>query len=305
MSFWSSNQVARVIRYARSLDHFAKRKRIGPFIAEALGLTVGQQASMLTQNGLAFMEAELTRKRQEMLEIDGEIPNYIVHRDATGRVFVSGWLAYLKLRGISDSILRRLKHHGSVREHLKKMATGHDLEAVVSGVLDEAMESGFATRGSGDQGIDAIGISEVMPIDSSFLESIVEDNDVNSIQVFTLASSKQYRFAKDKAELVSPAFIRELIGGWTIQRSEIAAWKSHGLKLLSPIQVVLATTYRLSSSSRLLCRKLGVQVMALPQLVYFICAYAPDSVFANKNSGFSKVGFRKWWESYDEQRVTA
>lgn len=80
---------------------------------------------------------------------------------------------------------------------------------------------------------------------------------------------------------ISPAHIRELIGAWMIQRSESGMWQQRaGIKILSPLQLLLVTTYRLSDDSLSLCRRMGVAVWGIPELVYLVCRYAPESVFS-------------------------
>ncbi|WP_148289666.1 hypothetical protein [Ideonella sp. B508-1] len=115
-------------------------------------------------------------------------------------------------------------------------------------------------------------------------------------KVFFVASSKASIAAGPTGSaLLNPAHIRELVGAWLIQRSTVAAWGSFGLQMLSPLQLVLVTTYRLSDESQFECKKLGIQVWGRTELTYFICKYAPDEVFGNQGGAFSPAEFRKWW----------
>jgi hypothetical protein len=100
--------------------------------------------------------------------------------------------------------------------------------------------------------------------------------------------------------------IREIVGGWVIQRSVVGAWGDQGVKMLSPVQMIFVTTYRLSVGARSDCKRLGVQVWGLPELIYFVAANAPDSVFdSNAGYAFSKLEFEKWYAAYGNKRLTS
>jgi hypothetical protein len=47
--------------------------------------------------------------------------------------------------------------------------------------------------------------------------------------------------------------------------------------------------------------RLGVQVWALPELVFFIAKYAPDAVF--QGNTFKADAFAAWWQEKDESRI--
>lgn len=106
---------------------------------------------------------------------------------------------------------------------------------------------------------------------------------------------------------ISPAHIRELIGGWLIQRSDAGIWRqAANIKMLSAIQLLLVTTYRLSDESLSLCRDLGVAVWGIPELIYLICKHSPDSVFpCHPSSTFDADGMSNWIDSSGNTRLSA
>jgi hypothetical protein len=76
--------------------------------------------------------------------------------------------------------------------------------------------------------------------------------------------------------------------------------------MLSPVQMVLATTYRLSMDAKAECRKLGIQVWGIPELIYLICDAAPEAVFdAANNYAFSMASFNAWWKQRATNRLMA
>ena len=308
MPSFSRREIAQVRRSARNLSFDAPAVRVENFVSRELGLSAAQRASYLDPDGLAQIVAELSRQREEILSNDARLPGYVVYLDGVYNVSrICGLFVYLRSRGVDDVLIARLRHHGDVRSQLVRMRTGHDLEALAAAMLDSLVSSGMATRASGDQGLDAVGWGSLLPIDHVFVDGDFQPSEVlPGARVFALVSSKQYRFSgsRDVPGLVDPKFIRELVGGWLIQRSGASDWRRLGMKMLSPIQVILATTYRLSAASKELCRSLGVQVWGLPELIYLLCQAAPDRVFDPADGyHFSRREFGQWWRPYHLNRL--
>ena len=165
------------------------------------------------------------------------------------------------------------------------------------------MNEGTATSGSGDQGIDAYGWSTLFAVNEAFAESDNSERLVGDAKVFAFASAKKTEAAAGDIKLISPAVIREVIGGWIIQRSASSAWTELGVKFCSPVQMIFATTYRLSTDSRSLCNELGIEVWGLPELVFLVAKNAPNAVFDTTNqSTFIGREFGEWWRDYDRNR---
>jgi hypothetical protein len=204
-----------------------------------------------------------------------------------------------KLRG-------RLAHHREIRTALRRMRNGHDLEALAAAIMKSKCGYGEATRGSGDQGIDAIGWKQLVLIEPSFTEGhLSKKQTLPGDRVFLFASSKAFTDGRlGPPELINPAHIRELVGGWVIQRSSTSKWQSAGVRMLSPVQMVLVTTYRLSLDAKAECSELGVQVWGIPELIYLICDAAPDAVFDTANNyTFSTRACNAWWKQRDRNRL--
>ena len=125
--------------------------------------------------------------------------------------------------------------------------------------------------------------------------------------VLALASSKAViGQGRGKSKLLDVAHVRELVGGWVIQRSPVGKWKEFGIQTLTPLQMILVTTYRMSINAKSECRILGVQVWGIPELIYLICKFAPDDVFdAAHGYAFSVPRFREWWTERDRNRLIA
>jgi hypothetical protein len=188
------------------------------------------------------------------------------------------------------------------------MQNGHDVEALAAAIMNVQCDYGEATRGSGDQGIDAIGWSELVLIDPFVSDGVHFGNrSTPGEKVFLFASSKAFTDGGNGApKAINPAHIRELVGGWSIQRSSVGMWQKVGIRMLSPVQMILVTTYRLSLDAKAECRGLGIQVWGIPELVYLICKSAPVDVFDEANSyAFSSARFRAWWRQRDTTRVMA
>jgi hypothetical protein len=124
-------------------------------------------------------------------------------------------------------------------------------------------------------------------------------------KVYFIASSKANLGKKDEQDLVNPAFIRELVGGWVIQRTSVGHWNQTGISPLSSLQPIFVTTYRLSAEARAECRRLGVQIWSLSELIFLISKFGPDNLFgATGDSDFDKPAFAAWWGRKDKARAS-
>ena len=171
--------------------------------------------------------------------------------------------------------------------------------------LDDLDEMHPRPIGSGDQGIDAFGWQGRAYRRALFFHQRLwiarTSRQWIGKKVYFLASSKANIGQGAEPDPINPAFIRELIGGWLLQRTATGKWSQLGILPLSPVQLVLVTTYRISPSARGECMSLGVQVWALPELIFFVAKYAPDDVFAG--NAFVIDAFNAWWQTKDESRV--
>jgi hypothetical protein len=252
--------------------------------------------------------AHLTKEREKILRDECQVPEFAVYQDAQSIPHVAGFDTYLATKNLDARMRGRLAHHQAIRTILRRMQRGHNLEALAAAIMNAHCGYGEATRGSGDQGIDAIGWRPLVIIDPCFSEGAFEPETVlPGDKVFLFASSKASTDGGTGApSLISPAHIRELVGGWTIQRSSVAKWQGVGIRMLTPVQMVLVTTYRLSMEAKAECRTLGVQVWGIPELIYLICLAAPDAVFdAANNYAFSTPAFNAWWGLRNQSRLMA
>ena len=307
-------QLGTVCTAAQRLPDDAPKRLLEEFIGFELQLSVVQQALLVPDpdpTGVGAVNISgFTKSRDLLIREEGKVPSYVVFKPkGQSQHFISGISTYLdKVRGgVDPAFLQRIKSRKAIRRVLRSLKQGHDLELVAAAIFENACGYGQATAGSGDQGIDAIAWKELLPIDDVFMDGLAGSGLLRpGNRVFFVASSKAMMDATGAAplKLISPAHIRELVGGWLIQRSAIGAWTGLGLKFLTPLQLVLVTTYRLSEESQQDCHKLGVQVWGLPELTYLICKYAPLSVFGDPNGTFSTPKFNAWWKSKSSTKLT-
>lgn len=308
-----SAQLAAVCSAAANLPDDAPQQPLEVFIGAQLGLNSIQQALLIPDpdpTGVGAVNiSEFTKSRDNLIRNEGKVPSYVVFRPkGQSQYFISGIHTYLdKVRGgMNPAFLDRIKSREAVRRALRRLTQGHHLELVAAAIFENACDYGQATAGSGDQGIDAIAWKELLPVDDVFLDGVAGSELLRpGNRVYFVASSKAMinKTGAPQIKLISPAHIRELVGSWVIQRSAIGGWTGYGLKMLTPLQLVLVTTYRLSAESQQDCHKLGVQVWGLPELTYLVCRYAPASVFNGRRGTFSGSGFDTWWNAKQAGRV--
>ena len=256
---------------------------------------------------LAIEVAHLTAERENILRDECMVPTFAVYDDR-GVPHISGLSTYLFGKGYDARFIGRLSHHEVVRTALRALERGHHLEALAAAIMKQNFVTGEATQGSGDEGIDALGWKELLTINGAFTDGGISDSRiVPGERVLFLASSKAIiGTGRGRPRLLDVAHIRELVGTWIIQRSPAGKWKEYGIQTLTPIQLVLVTTYRMSNSAKSQCRTLGVQIWSMPGLIYLICKFAPDEVFDAPNGYlFSAQNFRQWWRERDTNRIVA
>ncbi len=305
-------QIQKVLAAAKALSMNAPSVTVEAFYGSVLSLNPVELVELFPKPdpmGVgAISISRLTLAREEILRDKCELPSFVVYDTPAGPCLSGICTYFLSVKVIPSDypadFLVRLRQHNKIRTQLLNIDKGQKLEALAAAVLSLACSYGEATKGSGDQGIDAIGTNHLLRIDPVFLEGPLDDSKILPGQkVIILASSKAgLGLSGADVKLISPAHIRELIGGWLIQRSETSMWRSLGIQMLTPLQMLLVTTYRLSAESKSDCNKLGVQVWGIPELIFLICRYGPVNIFSPA-SGFSSVQFVKWWQEKDLSRI--
>jgi hypothetical protein len=310
----SAQELEQIATAARQISSDAAVERLEDFVGRVLNLNAVQLADYFPKpdptGQLAIALAEVTGSREAILRDECSIPSYVAFSDALEVPQVAGFHTFLQSRNCDERFLGRLRHHEEIRTALRRLERGHHLELLAAAIMNEHCKYGEATRGSGDQGIDAIGWRELFMIESAFSEGAVGSVEaLPGEKVFLFASSKalmKWTKSHRPPKLINPAHIRELVGGWLIQRSSTGIWQKVGIRMLSPVQMILVTTYRLSANARAECRTLGIQVWGIPELIYLICRDAPPKVFDALNAyAFSPSEFRAWWKLREQTRMMA
>lgn len=308
----TASQMKLVASRARALPIDAPAMTVEAFYGSVLGLNALQLGALFPKpdvSGIGAIQiSQLTLEREEILRDKCDIPSFVVYETPVG-FFICGLVTYYKSEkplpaDYPSDFLDRLQQSNKIRNQLINLDKGHNLEVLAAAILAVACTYGEATKGSGDQGIDAIGSNNLIHVDSLFIDGEIDDAKiVAGKKVFILASSKAgLGLTGSDVKIISPAHIRELIGGWLIQRSEASVWRNLGIQMLTPLQLLLVTTYRLSSESKADCNRLGVQVWGIPELVFLICRYGDAKIFSGV-SGFSAPNFTKWWDSKNISRI--
>jgi hypothetical protein len=315
MSF-SLAEIRRILVDARRLSLDSPVNTVEEFVSSVLGLNAAERIEYFpgpenAEDLLADAVSHLTDARDEVLRNKCAIPTFAVYEDGLGIFHIAGLSTYLEAKDTSaaEAVLRgRLRQHVKIRKALRSLERGQHLEALAAAIMNSSCKYGEATQGSGDQGIDAIGWKDLMLVDSAFTNKLIRVRDVlPGEKVFLFVSSKATIGSEGATQsLLDPATIRELVGGWIIQRTAAGMWqRSAGIRMLSPVQMILVTTYRLSEDAKALCFDLGIQLWGIPELIYLVCKWAPDSVFEAPNGyNFSGHGFRRWWRERDRKRIT-
>lgn len=310
----SSAQLAAVSTAAAIFPDDANVQPLEEFMGSVLALSLVEKASLMPDpdpTGVGSINiSEFTKARDLLIRDEGKVPSYVAYKPkGQAQYFISGIATYLRTfrSGADSAFLMRIKSRDSVRSALRRLKQGHDLELVAAAVFANACDYGQATAGSGDQGIDAVAWKELLSIDDVFMDGLAGSELIRpGNRVYFVASSKAMMDAGGAAplKLISPAHIRELVGSWVIQRSSVGAWTSLGLQMLTPLQLVLVTTYRLSAEAQQDCHKLGVQVWGLPELTYLICKHAPPEVFNGPSGDFVQTAFNAWWRAKKTSRLS-
>lgn len=304
-------QRRQVLAAARGLPILSPTERVEDFIGGVLGLNPFQQGQYFPNPDpsglLAIATGHLSAQRETILRDDCAVPTFVIH-DVGNVPHISGLSTYLTSQAYPPKFTGRVSHHQTLRNTLRALQRGHHLESLAAAIMNSHFDTGEATQFSADEGIDVLGWKELLTINRAFTDGGISGSEILPGQrILVLASSKAViGGGRGRPRLLDVAHIRELIGGWVIQRSPFGKWKEIGIQTLSPLQLVLVTTYRLSLNAKSQCRNLGVQVWSIPELIYLICKFAPDAVFdAANNYAFSATQFRNWWRERDINRRAA
>jgi hypothetical protein len=315
---------ARVLSAFDGLPIDAPLTELAEFATATLSLNVSQAANVFPETAsqadddrrvqLERLAASLIARRKQILEKEGRVPNNVICKEMApifGRPIynVGGLASYLAENNESEVFVNRIRQHDAIRGYLAGMGDGFKLESLAAVILERIYENCFATRRVFDQGIDCVSTHSILEVQSWCCgDDLLRRLSRIGERVHIVASCKanEGNTALGTPDTIPPAHVRELIGGWLIQRSDAGMWnRKAGVKLLSPLQLLLATTYRLSDASMSLCRELGVAVWSIPHLVYLLCAHAPASVFpvAGAITSFSEAEMDAWIATTEANRA--
>lgn len=241
-----------------------------------------------------FSEIEAFIERT--LWLDCEIPTFHFNPNGPIGPSASGMGFFLRQSTvpIDETIARRLAHHAAIRQWLRHLQPPHLLEATAAALLHSAVGHGIATRKGTDQGVDVISRRRDAIVDQLppwFSQKFEPTNG------FVLASCKATSNSGARPERLDPAALRELVSAYLIQRTSGGQWGNLGIFPLTPLRLVLVTTYRLSDDSWSLASALGLDVWSIPELTVMIARFAPEA-FDNADM-FDTKQMRDWIAQFD------
>ncbi len=308
----------------RSLPIDAPVKTLTEFIGDCLSLNPSQLASITPDSSLTYdsldskiayhvqMASILDYQRQSLIRKEARIPPAVLIAEkapngAVARYLVLGLCTYLRQNRVEEKFLARLSHHDTIRTFLTNIGDGFKLEALTAALLQQTYPTTYATKKSSDQGVDIFSNKDILEIDSWCCMP-------DTYATIRKASERLHIIASCKANegnssggipaTITPAHARELIGAWLIQRTGAGIWQQRaGVKLLSPMQLLLITTYRLSDDTLQLCRDLGVAVWSITELIYLICRDGPDQIFPGNGASFNSSELETWLEAAGATRI--
>ena len=305
------------------IDVDAKPLALTEFVANNLSLNASERAALLPavetprdderRLRLDSVAALLIARREALLHGAGLLPSGVVYEETDllldqTEYYVAGLVDYLKRNGAEERFLGRIRQRSAVRSYAASFRDGYKLEALATGLLGEMLEDCYATQKTFDQGVDAFASDRILEIESwccngELLSKVSKVG--HKLHVIASCKANLGNVSAGTPDTIPPAHVRELIGAWLIQRSAAGLWhRQAGVKLLSPLQLLLVTTYRLSDESLSLCRELGVAVWGMPEIVYLICRFAPDDVFpAAVGHAFIPAKADKWISTAEIDRV--
>ena len=147
----TKSQIGEVVREGKKVAYSAPTIKLSDFSASVLNLNPIQAGTLLDDNAITNIAANLTEHRGKQLFDRGAIPDFVVHKPVGGNCEICGLGTFLGLRNIAPKIAERLKARGAVRKALRELEKGHFLEAVAAALLNSEMAKGYATQGAGDQ----------------------------------------------------------------------------------------------------------------------------------------------------------
>jgi hypothetical protein len=305
------------------IDGEAGPQALADFVAAILMLNASQRAALLPAVDtpkdderwlrLDSVAALLIARRKALLDIEGLLPSGVVYLETDmvlnqAQYYVAGLINYLTRNGAEESFLGRVRQRNAVRLYAASFNDGYKLETLAASLLGRMVEVCYATQRTFDQGVDCFASDQILEIESwccngEMLSKV--SNAGHKLHVIASCKANLSNALAGPPDTIPPAHVRELIGSWVIQRSAAGLWhRRAGIKPLSPLQLLLVTTYRLSDGSLSLCRELGVAVWGLPEIVYLICRFAPDVVFeAGRGYTFDPAEADKWISTAEIERA--
>src|SRR5882724_6787941 len=167
-------EVRQIATASRAIALDAVAEPFESFVGRSLGWNAIQQATNFPQpdpmGELAKAVAHITREREIILRDECAIPTFAVFTGLAGTPQISGFSNYLQTKGFAVPFLDRFAQHAAIRGALRRLRQGYQLELLAAAIMDTHCDYGEATRGSGDQGIDAVGWNELLLIEPSFIE---------------------------------------------------------------------------------------------------------------------------------------
>lgn len=324
MALDTNDTLKSIVAAFRALPTTSPEKPLSNFLTEVLSLNPSQIATLLPDQAaspndkrfitLGKIAGKLESVRKEIIEAETRIPSAVLYsrRNLAGTAdeyFVAG-LSDFVLKAFGDlQYAKRVEQTERLREYLLKISDPGILESLAAALLSGEYPNCLPTQKTRDQGVDCLASRAILELES-WCCAPDKSPTVSTVgeSLHVIASCKAMDGSVSNtvsSNLLPPAHIRELVGGWLIQRTDSGMWQRlQGIKPLAPVQLLLVTTYRLSDPSLKLCRQIGVSAWGVPQLIARICKSAPETVFPKAHGfAFQPAAMELWHSAFGITRM--
>jgi|GEM_PF-3198109 len=264
--------------------------KVDEWMRTTLGIPLGYFAPV--HSDVRFVRAEVTLYQRQTFFGRCTVPWFVTYSDTAdpgdARICGTAWFA---CQCGNSTLAKRIPLCRRLEAAIRALRA-REFEVLVSRLVEAAHGEASVTPSSRDAGRDVLGVNTKSG--DLVLEKLKLGLGGRDPIPWLITASCKHTIGGGtlSSRAVPPAFIRELVGTWAIERwTEFATPRPR--YLASPVTALFATTRRLAEDSWILCGKCGVEVMSLPDVVLALCRYAPDGIIVSDRL-FSSANFKTW-----------